>query len=145
MVFVLTAGALLSAGLSAAMAGTATQSMAAIPVAAANCNIKRELLVIGLRLLYSASSNYVQICLRKLAICRPKANANDGVAAGARAVSYFPSNVVTGFQSGPGGWLTNALARLRNNADGLSTSAARAKHFAAASNSRRRHCARPSA
>jgi hypothetical protein len=52
-VFVLTAGVVLSAGLSAAMAGAATQSMAAIPVAAANCNIKRELLVIGLCLLYS--------------------------------------------------------------------------------------------
>jgi hypothetical protein len=39
---------LLLAGLSAAMAGAATQSMAAIPVAAANCNIKRELLVIGM-------------------------------------------------------------------------------------------------
>lgn len=46
-------GALLLTGLSAAMAGVATQSMAAIPVAAASCNIKRELLVIGLCLLYS--------------------------------------------------------------------------------------------
>ncbi|HEY3029855.1 MAG TPA: hypothetical protein VGJ68_06705 [Bradyrhizobium sp.] len=41
-VFVVTAGTLLLAALSAAMAGAATDSMAAIPVAAANCNIKRE-------------------------------------------------------------------------------------------------------
>src|SRR5450759_306807 len=59
------------------------------------------------------------------------------------AVSYFPSNVLTGTQSGPGGWFANALARLRNSADGLSTSATRSKHLAAASNSRIRQCARP--
>ena len=144
-VFVLIAGALLLAALSAAMAGAATHSMAAIPVAAANCNIKRGLLAIGLRLSIRINLNYSQVCLRKLAIWRLKANADHGVAAGASAVSYFPSNLVTGFQSSPGGWLTNALARPRNNADGLSTSATRAKHFAAASNSRRRQCARPSA
>jgi hypothetical protein len=45
---------------------------------------------------------------------------------------YFPSSVLTGSQSGPGGLLVNAFARPRNSADGLSISAARAKQFAAA-------------
>jgi hypothetical protein len=40
-VFVVTAGALLLAALSAAIAGAAIHSMAAIPVTVANCNIKR--------------------------------------------------------------------------------------------------------
>jgi hypothetical protein len=61
------------------------------------------------------------------------------------AISYFASSLLTGSQSRPGGWLANALARLRNSADGLSTSATRPKQSAAASNSRRRQYTRPSA
>ncbi len=38
---------------------------------------------------------------------------------------YFASSVLTGSQSESGGWLANAFARVRNNADGLSTSATR--------------------
>src|SRR5437879_13172569 len=94
--FVLIAGALLLAAPSAAMAGAATHSMAAIPVAAANCNIKRGLLAIGLRLSIRINLNYAEVCLRKLASWLLTANADHGVDAGPSAVSHFPSILVTG-------------------------------------------------